>query len=493
MPLEIQESIDYLKNYSLKHAPYNEHVWGHRVRTDQTPMHILLELFCVLDSQFLAKEIQNNSSYFRVFSKNNNYLTVNYRKSIRLRALLFQNDVLEMLFNSDLSEDEKWSQQIKYLKELDLAEYNFDEHSIAHIRNNYSKFSNFYNAVDTLRAITFEPFSKKRWTSKFLYPLSRNLIWVDLREKDFSFDRRFFARSGELAYLMLCRARADLRVKLEDAFEHWFKDDIHEPFSKIASNLVGDEAALHNPQKAQQRLGYLPYKSFDVFDRYAEDLVRVLSNDEIDTLDKIKVMSDLTGYYLGRYIYSVAYKPTNNNPAFIAEVLTKQSNSIRKASVESISIQRNQLKHHLDQKISELEVYYEDADFKKNEEKEHAVKYFKDHISGFPNMCFNQIGFISRKNTRSYRYVITESFLQTLVITILSDLERMELGEFIKTLEGKYSIFISNSPTTTSNILQSDLNNNHRRFAHLLYQMGMLRHLSDACSYVINPYLESVI
>jgi hypothetical protein len=37
------------------------------------------------------------------------------------------------------------------------------------------------------------------------------------------------------------------------------------------------------------------------------------------------------------------------------------------------------------------------------------------------------------------------------------------------------------------------LNRNSKNLAILLYQMGMLRHLSDACSYVVNPYFEDAL
>ena len=63
----------------------------------------------------------------------------------------------------------------------------------------------------------------------------------------------------------------------------------------------------------------------------------------------------------------------------------------------------------------------------------------------------------------------------------------------MKALRERYNIFVDQSPFQDSEILQSDLNRNAKNLSVLLYQMGMLRHLSDACSYVVNPYLEDTL
>jgi len=116
-----------------------------------------------------------------------------------------------------------------------------------------------------------------------------------------------------------------------------------------------------------------------------------------------------------------------------------------------------------------------------------------DHILGYPHVCFREIGFVSRKNTRSFRYVIAEDFLHSLVISLLGNEKRVEFRKFIQSLRDRYSIYIDQAPDQSYDILQSDLNRNAKNLSVLLYQMGMLRHLSDACSYVVNPYLEDAL
>ncbi|MEY8215382.1 MAG: hypothetical protein RPR97_12995, partial [Colwellia sp.] len=60
-------------------------------------------------------------------------------------------------------------------------------------------------------------------------------------------------------------------------------------------------------------------------------------------------------------------------------------------------------------------------------------------------------------------------------------------------LRTQYSIYVDTSPENERELIQRDLNRNSKNLASLLYQMGMLRHLSDACSYVINPYREDSV
>jgi hypothetical protein len=123
----------------------------------------------------------------------------------------------------------------------------------------------------------------------------------------------------------------------------------------------------------------------------------------------------------------------------------------------------------------------------------YAESYLASHISNYSNVCFRHIGFLSKKNTRSYRYVLTEDFLHSLVVTILGNEKRMEFSNFVKQLRSQYSIYVDTSPENERELIQRDLNRNSKNLASLLYQMGMLRHLSDACSYVINPYREDSV
>jgi len=494
------ELPDIQKLYSLKNLPFIEHTWGHRFRTDQTPMLLLFELMCVIENQYQAK---NAGKIKSIFSPENDALHFNHSRNFKLRILLYQNEILETLFHSSLTDDEKWEKQFDFLRNLGNDLFDFTDNDIDHIKKNFTSFENFYNVIRILSSITFDPLSNKRWTSKFVFPISREYIWCDYDNIKGSEDRRFFSRGGELLYLMMCRSSNDLRIELERLFIDWI-DDEDNSYSRLAKSLVCNEE--RHPIDRPKNLGYLPYSNMQCFETLSEDIVKTLKL-PLEKLDKVKILADMTGFHTGNYILTIGemYSGSLDNiietsPHYIAEVLTKSTNSIRKTSIQSISTQRNKLKRSLGNRVPDLfDACCDETEDKTerdnllNESSSNAEKYLADHILGYPHVCFRAIGFVSRKNTRSYRYVISEDFLHSLVITLLGNEKRLELKKFTKALQHRYSIFIDQAPDHNYEILQSDLNRNAKNLASLLYQMGMLRHLSDACSYVVNPYMEDAL
>lgn len=497
--LELQE---LKREYSLNHFPIIEHLWGHRFRTDQTPMLLLFELLCVIENQYQAKK---RGLIDAIFSKNNDTLYFNHKRSFKLRVLLYQNEILETLYNSSLTEEEKWNRQFEFLQNIDNENFVFRAEDIGHIKKNFQSFDNFYNVIKILNSLTFDPMSNKRWTSRFIYPINNEYIWSDYDNIRGSEDRRFFSRGGELLYLMLCRSSYRVRNQLEEYFTEWLEKE-GDSYSKLARSLAIKEERIPLEVSKRKKLGYLQYDQLSCFETLAEDTVRVMSL-PLERLDKVKVLADIFGFHVGNYILTVGeiFSSDKNSvamasPCYVAEVLSRNTNSIRKSSIQSISMQRNKLKRALYKQFEiNFKAFVSDIDSEEerrrllNAETENAVKYLTNHISNYPNICFREIGFVSKKNTRSYRYVVAEDFLHSLVISLLGPEKRMEITKFIDLLALRYNIFITQAPDESYEILQSDLNRNYKNLSSLLYQMGMLRHLSDACSYVVNPYLEETV
>jgi len=276
--------------------------------------------------------------------------------------------------------------------------------------------------------------------------------------------------------------------------------------TRYTRSLVPPEQRIPLEENKRKKLGYLPYKEMRCFETLAEDVAGTLIL-PLEKLDKVKILSDMLGFHSGNYILTIGEmycgsldEIAEQSPHYVAEVPSKTTNSIRKTSIQSISTQRNKLKRTLVNRIPELfKVCGEEVEDKAENERSlkdettNSEKYLADHIIGYPHVCFREIGFVSRKNTRSYRYVISEDFLHSLVLSLLGTDKRLELKKFMRALQQRYNIFIDQAPDQGYDILQSDLNRNSKNLAVLLYQMGMLRHLSDACSYVVNPYLEDAL
>jgi len=457
---------------------------------------------CVIESQLQAKKVGLIKA---VFSPENDTLYFKHQQRFKLRILIYQNEILETIYNSIDTEENKWSRQFNYLSNIEGELFKFNDEDLQHIKNNFNSFESFYNAIKILSSLTFDPLSKKRWTSKFIYPISSEYIWCDFDNRKVTEDRRFFSRGGELVYLMLCRAKPEIRSSLESHFEEWMGEQ-NNSFSKLANLLVRQDERIKLLEQKRKRLAYLPYRQLQVFDTLASDIVNILSL-ELEKLDKVKVMIDLVGFHVGNYILTIGESYHNDNnpkelksPSYLTEVLSKVTNSIRKTSIQSISTQRNKLKRSLIQRNSDIFTLYdidsEDENEKKSRLKEETLSaetYLKNNILNYPNVCFREIGLLSKKNTRSYRYVLSEEFLHSLVISILGNKKRIEFNKFLNALRDRYSIFVDVSPNNDYELLQRDLNRNSKNLASLLYQMGMLRHLSDACSYVINPYREDSV
>jgi len=61
--------------------------------------------------------------------------------------------------------------------------------------------------VSLVRTTSLEVNSNKRWTSKFVFPYGKDCLYEDLDKNATTNDRRFFGRTGEVLYLMLCRTQ----------------------------------------------------------------------------------------------------------------------------------------------------------------------------------------------------------------------------------------------------------------------------------------------
>lgn len=138
-------------------------------------------------------------------------------------------------------------------------------------------------------------YSNKRWSSRFVFPFGPNAIYEDLNIKPTgSISREYinFGRSGELMYLMLCRAKR--------------KDDLQSRFAPLLSgqNQWNKLLALFQPDSAEdlhiKAGGYLPYSEHPVFDLLADDWLHVLSL-ELPGFDALPHLVTLGAFHVMLY------------------------------------------------------------------------------------------------------------------------------------------------------------------------------------------------
>ena len=239
----------------------DEYIWGHRLYDEQLPHLTVLEFLGVLGSNLDNPLMAAPSDRVR------------YRpqRQIRLRGLLFNNPYVESLNRQPIPDEEKWKSWKEHFAQntTNLGDENMD-----YLRQAFTSFDDFAKAIELLRSSSFETRSNKRWSSKFVFPFGPDALYEDLRidSGGASNDRRFFARTGELLYLMLCRSTRGPELGKQLA-ERLFDRSV--PMNRLVKALQGE------PQLAQDArdVGYLPHESHPRFDRLCDDWLAILSRD----------------------------------------------------------------------------------------------------------------------------------------------------------------------------------------------------------------------
>src|SRR6185437_1216354 len=177
----------------------DEAIWGHRLYDEQVPWLAFLEFLTVLLS-----EARQNRAFVEVDGPNR--LKYSTQHFLYLRNVLFNNPTLVTAIARHPDEDSRWS---SWLDDMTKRASGVDIRDFSYLRDRFASMQDFVSLVELLRATAIEGGSNKRWTSKFVFPYGPHCIYEDLRlerEGRASNDRRFFARTGELLYLMLCRS-----------------------------------------------------------------------------------------------------------------------------------------------------------------------------------------------------------------------------------------------------------------------------------------------
>lgn len=489
----------------------DEHIWGHRLYDEQLPHLAVLEFLGVLGSN-LDKPLVASPSY-----------KVRYRpqRQIRLRCLLFNNPYVESVREKSISDEEKWRLWQEHFAQdaTKLGDEDMD-----YLRQVFSSFDDFAKALELLRSSSFEARSNKRWSSKFVFPFGPDAMYEDLRvdAAGASNDRRFFARTGELLYLMLCRASRgpELGQKL---VERLFDKAV--PMNRLVKALQGE------PQLAQDArdVGYLPYAKHPRFDRLSEDWLAILARD-MPIYDALEHLIASAGLNLLLYFLECAKAQAGDvEPVeFVCEIVSKERTKVRalsgdsyqanqavsiravKAAIESIRL--------TDEWIAATKSEYPDAECAKlmrasfqwpladggDEEDagsqsgdelvrqliEKAESRHEQHVGKIHSAWARSIGLSSRRLARRTRYAPNDRLLKTLVVTIVDD--RMQFDEFLREAQRRYGLVIGDTEgarlVRDKKIDQEALSENRGNLETRLVGLGLVRRLSDSCSFVENPF-----
>lgn len=488
----------------------DEHIWGHRLYDEQLPHLAVLEFLGVLGSN-----AENPLSALPADR-------VRYRpqRQIRLRGLLFNNPYVESVRNRPIADEEKW---VVWKEHFARDATGIGDEDMDYLRRVFANFDDFAKAIELLRASSFEARSNKRWSSKFVFPFGPDALYEDLRVESSGAtnDRRFFARTGELLYLMLCRADRgpELGRKLVDRLF-----DRTVPMNRLVKAMQGEPQLAHDARE----VGYLPHAKHPRFDQLCDDWLAILSRD-MPIYDALEHLIATAGLNLLLYFLECAKGQAGDvEPVeFVCEIVRErtkvralsgdsyqanQAVSTRavRAAVEGIRL--------TDEWAAAITSEFPDAECAKlmraafqwpsgdgsedgdttsksgdeliRELVEKAESRHEQHVGKIHAAWSRAIGLSSRRLARRTRYAPSDRLLKSLVVTIVED--RMQFDEFLHEAQRRYGLVIGDAEggrlVRDKKVDQEALSENRGNLEARLVGLGLVRRLSDSCSFVENPF-----
>jgi hypothetical protein len=401
----------------------------------------------------------------------------------------------------------------------------------SYLRHRFHSFEEFARVIRLLRGAVVERGRNKRWSSRFVFPFGAHALYEDLNvnEKTDKASREYinFGRTGELLYLMLCRsaARETLRpviAAMAGSTSRWDR----------LVGLLQPEDAGDQPTRGKS---FLPYASHPVFDALAQDWL-AMSHLRLPGFNAYPHYVTLSGLHLLRYHALVATAwaqlgapnsaPPVDSPSLymVCEIVAPKKTLVRELALASYArndalssraveqlverIRRSDgWQHaatgpgafiHCRDYLAQIVHWGEDYEGPNDPDellaafRAKALKGHRDHVGQFHRTMGREIGLVSRRGTTRFRYAPTDQLMRTLLFANVE--RRMELGEFLARLFERYGLVIGDREAERvlppEDFDKKAFQANARRLEQRLASLGLLRRLSDACAYVVNPYGE---
>jgi len=379
-----------------------------------------------------------------------------------------------------------------------------------YLKNHFHTFEDFCHVVSIVRSTSLEMSSNKRWTSKFVFPYGEDCLYEDLDKKANTNDRRFFGRTGELVYLMLCRSSCKeellnkLKAKVQQQDGYW---------NKIVKLLQPDES---NSIRAERANAFLPHKNHSCFDHLAEDMLSILNLD-MPGFDALPHLVNLIGLNIIKYQLNVSLQLLSyDEPLKITcEIIAPKKTLVREISCDQYQANNLLPQQAVNNFISRIENSNEwqqartgegafircrellekkvlwprretnydgpsDPDRLLEEFRSAVIRRHRQHVGNIHRVYGREIGLISKRGTIKLRYAPNDGLLKTLIFSSVP--KRMELNQFLSRLATRYGLIFGDRQA--EGLLDKDefdkkaFQANSRRLEQLLLSLGLLRRLS---------------
>ncbi|WP_434776178.1 hypothetical protein [Pseudomonas oryzihabitans] len=492
----------------------DENIWGHRLYDEQLPHLTVLEFLGVLGS--------NLDRPLRPHNEQGGSVLFKPQRQVRLRGLLFNNPYVESIAGSAAPDEEKWKQWFDRFRQG--ATGNGDE-DMAYLRRSFTTFDDFAKAIELLRSSSFESRSNKRWSSKFVFPFGPDALYEDLAinaKGSMSNDRRFFARTGELLYLMLTRAKRG--SELGDSLAKRLFD--HEaPMNRLVRALQGAPQGTEEPRLS----GYLPEIANSRFDHICDDWLSILNKD-MPIYDALEHLITITGLNMLLYFLERAKRVAGDDDPveIVCEIVSRDRTKVRALSGDSYQFNQGlpakavrthveSIRQHVRWAEAESTEFPDaervklmrerfqwpptddgdDEDFTDKTPEllvatlvENALARHEQHVGKIHASWSRAIGLSSRRLSRRTRYAPNDRLLKSIVVSIVED--RMQFDEFLAEAKCRYGLVIGDAEGArligSKLVDQEELSENRNNLEARLVSLGLVRRLSDSCSFVENPF-----
>lgn len=488
----------------------DEAIWGHRLHDEQSPWLTFMEFLTVLLAEHNAGRALDEGVL--------NSLSYRPQVQLKLRNLIFNNPHIMTVEAETRSDEAAWA---LWLEKMAQSAGGLEHTDFSYLRERFEQFQDFAAVVKFLQGSAIEGNSNKRWSSKFVFPFGSNALYEDVSvsaKGGISTDRRFFARTGEILYLMLCRSsRApELRGKLVERFL-----ENAAPYDGMVRALQGD------PQLARAERGgaFLPCSTHPIFDRLTEDWLAILAL-PIPAYDAIPHLVSVTGLNMILYQLDRSREVLDRNPiTIVCEIVSPKKSVVRDLSADSFQhnnmLPQQALERYIraatetpewqtavssdEPLLNAAEILKKAFDWPDPDDSEdiagapdqlvsklidRAVTRHKQHVGKVHATWARAIGLSSRRSSRRVRYAPTDRLLKTLVVTCVDC--RVEFKDFLARLYDRYGIVIGDGQArdliAIGSADQEDFSDNARRLEERLASLGLLKRLSDSCAYVENPF-----
>jgi hypothetical protein len=407
---------------------------------------------------------------------------------------------------------------LQYMGDVAQAVPNRD---FSYLRKKFRWFKEFASLVRILRGSVVESETNRRWTSRFVFPFGRNALYEDLNMSpsgNAGRDYINFGRTGELLYMMLCRSSlsGDLRGHVSTMLAG------RNPWNSLVKLFEPE----YDEDRKSRSQSYLPYRRHPTFDRLAEDWLRIFEL-RLPGFDAYPHLVNLGALHVVLYQLHVAcaYQPGGGVPHFICEVVAPRKTLIRELSAVNFQSNDRLTEEAVERflrcisesdewkqaatgsnafsdckRLLEDRIYWpdepddyngpSDPDALFKHLRSRALERHRQHVGDVHRSYGREIGLVSKRGTNKFRYAPTDALLRALVLANVP--QRMEFKEFLAHIRGRYGFVFDDR--SAEQVLPSDacdknaFRANAQRLELRLASLGLLRRLSDACAYVLNPF-----